>query len=694
MKEMMLGLMVTIGAIAAAPNSQAQENPDSPKKETTPKVQQDIQSTDTQPIVVAKPTIETFDTEPIIIPSPRPSNTVPKARAVTAAPTAPSTLSAEPQYSNTQRVEKKTIEQESPIDRSTAPIRITNLQTLSSTPLTNFSKLVVFGDSLSDSRTSSKNTSPAPYFHGRPSNGLLWTEDLVAALKTKDDLSNFAVSATQSKDIQQQIQQYLNTSSDLKSSNIHVVWTGTNDYRLGGSNPQWTVNNIQTSIQTLTSAGAKRLLVANLMDLGKAPIHLPTTSASALSQLSQEHNQRLHQRLRDLAAQRPDLYVVPLDFYALFSEMFKDPTRFGFKSNAHSCLITCTNPNQYILLDVIHPTESTHRILSDYTLSILNAPQSIAPQVGLVEAVVSQQNKTIEAQLELQRHNKGSKNNPKPLVFASGDFLFGEQSGIDSRSKSSRFSSTGVTIGVTQRVGPDFIVGMAFHHAKTNSTLAEKNGTIAVDGNSLSLYAQKQFNRLFINGMISYGWNSFNITRPLNVTGFDTATASPTGNQLSAQLKLGYTLIGSENDASGLRLTPTIGLGYQKITIHDYREANGNILNLNVKEQNSNSVILALGGQLSYGIRVGKSMITPYLDVSYEHALTDGSRIITTELATQPGIPMRSAIGRVDPNSVRLGVGVRTQIQDAFSFTLGYETGFGQNLNGSHRVQGLLNFTF
>lgn len=496
---------------------------------------------------------------------------------------------------------------------------------------------------------------------------------------------------TQSEDSQKQIDTYIKTTPKVKSSDLHTIWTGTNDYRLGGTRPDVAINHIKTSIDMLTAAGAKKILVANIMDLGNIPSYLPNTSASTLALLSQDHNKRLHQELRNLAVSREDLYIVPLDFNALFNAMVTDPRRFGFRKDSQSCFLQCNNPNDFIFLDIIHPTEAANRILSDYTLSILKAPQTIAAQVDLILTVAKQQHKSIELQLEQQRLEKGTKNKAQNTVFASGEVLSGEQSSLNHRSGNRNFSNTGITIGFMRNFTSDFTAGIAFHHADSYSVLSDNNGTISIGNNTLSLYAQQQLDRFFINGIVSYGWNDLKVTRPLKVTGFDTATASPMGSQLSTQVKLGYHLIHS--GSSGLRITPTIGLSYHNIMIQDYREANGSILNLRVKEQNFNSLVLAIGSHLSYGIPIGKSMITPYLDVSYEHAFRDGSREITTELSTQPGIPIRSNNGQVDPDVIRLGVGAKTQIQDALVFTLGYETLLGRN-SSSHTLQGQLMFRF
>ena len=146
--------------------------------------------------------------------------------------------------------------------------------------------------------------------------------------------------------------------------------------------------------------------------------------------------------------------------------------------------------------------------------------------------------------------------------------------------------------------------------------------------------------------------------------------------------------------SSGLKITPTIGLSYYNTGIRAYGETNGNILNLNVREQNASSAIVSLGSQFSYDIRWNQSTLTPFLNISYEHELTDSSRAITTELATQPGIPIRNRIGKSNLDIVRLGIGVRGRIQDSISVMVGYETVLGNQFTTSHAIHGQLKYTF
>lgn len=718
MKEIRLGLMMTIGAMAAAPTVQAQEVPAALTEEPTALAQPDVkQLVEPTSIVIVQPTVEILASEPQthvpptqVIAPPMTATVTPRSitpqfsvkdfgtdsitqQSAAVKPLviaiAPPTTDVQPQNAQPQNAQPQ------PIQQSTIP-QIPSLNTNTSLDTT-ISKVVVFGDSLSDSGTRSdpKNQTSLTsgyYLDGRTSNGPLWTEQLAIALNNPTGLDKFAVGGTQSTDSQRQINMYMRETPEIKSSDLHAIWTGTNDYRLGGTRPDLTVNNIRASVDTLIAAGAKKILVANVMGLGNIPDYIANTSASGLAPLSQDHNKRLHEELKDIAVSRNDLYLVPLDFNALFTEMLADPNRFKFRKDSSSCLLQCTNPNDFIFLDIIHPTEAANRILSDYTLSILNAPQTIAPQSALAMEIMKQTIQRIDTQLDLKQQGHNFEKNDQLTVFTSGEFSFGDQSAINDRSGKSEFATTAMTIGIMKNLSSDFKFGLALNHAKSSSSLAGNSGKMSIENNSLSLYGQKHFDRFFLNGIVDYGWNKFDISRALKVTGFDSATASPTGNQFSVQVKAGYNI--GDLESSGFQITPTVGIGYQANNIQEYNESNGSILNLNVKEQNSSSAVVSVGSKLSYRIRVNKATITPYLNINYEHALTDGNREIITEILTQKDIPIRSNTGKVDPDLIRLGLGVRSQMEGGVSLALGYETILSRTVLNSHALHGQLQYAF
>lgn len=562
----------------------------------------------------------------------------------------------------------------------------------------------VFGDSLSDNGNAFRNTNglippSPPYFNGRFTNGTVWIENLAGSLNLTTTTANFAFGGATSgtantvvpflPGVTTEVNSFLQNSPRLSPDRTFVVWAGANDYLGGGiTNPAIPVGNISSILQRLTAAGAEKLIVVNLPDLGKIPgtVGNPIQSAG-LTQLSAAHNQGLRASLQALAQSQPNVNIIPIDIAGLVNEVTSNPTRFGFTNVTQPCLGTGANCDQFLFWDQLHPTAAGHRIISEYVLDILTAPQTIVPQADIALGVARRPTLDLNGRLVTLR-NPAQNPNQKLGVFVNGDFNFGSQDASD-RSSGFDFDTKGVTVGADYKVTNDLALGLAFSYANSRSDLNNDRGNVSIDSYSLSAYGSYTRDRLYADAVVNYGWNNFDIDRTLKVTGFRSATASTTGNQFSVRFNTGYNF--GENQ---LAVGPMIGVRYTKVKIDGYAERNGSILNLNVGDQDADSVILNVGAQLSYDFRSPAATITPYVAANYEHEFANGSREITTELASQPGIPNRTRTGEPDRDFVRLSAGVQTQFVNNLSIGVGYETILGKQDVSDHSVQARLRYQF
>lgn len=562
----------------------------------------------------------------------------------------------------------------------------------------------VFGDSLSDNGNAFRATNglfppSPPYFNGRFTNGPVWIEDLAASLNLTTTTANFAFGGATSgttntsvpflPGVTTEVNSFLQTSPRLSPDRAFVIWAGANDYLGGGiTNPAVPVGNISSILQRLTAAGAEKLIVVNLPDLGKTPGGAANPIQGAgLTQLSIAHNQGLRASLQALAQSQPNVNIIPIDVNALLNEVISDPARFGFTNVTQPCISTGANCNQFLFWDQLHPTAAAHRIISEYALDILTAPQTIVPQAQIALGVARRPTTDLNGRLVTLR-NPAQNPNQKLGVFVNGDFNFGNQdttalnSGFD-------FDTKGVTVGGDYKVTDDLALGLAFNYEHNSSDLNNDRGNVSIDSYSLSAYGSYSRDRLYADAVINYGWNNFDIERAIKVTGFRAATANTNGNQFSIRLNSGYNF-GQNQFAFG----PMIGVRYTKVTIDGYTERNGSILNLNVGDQNADSVILNVGAQLSYDFRSPSATITPYIAANYEHEFANNSREITTELVSQPGIPNRTQTGEPDRDFVRLSAGVQTQFLNNLSIGVGYETILGKQDVTDHAVQARIRYQF
>jgi len=249
-------------------------------------------------------------------------------------------------------------------------------------------QLYVFGDSLSDVGTVFRATggmypSNPTYYQGRYSNGRVWVEYLALRLHlSSKQTNNFAYGgATTGSNgnslvpgLLTQVQSFTQTHQQTNPNALYVLWAGANDYLQGVSSATVPVENVTGGIASLAGVGAKKILVANLPDLGQLPATRTSANSKSLSALTQAHNQGLRRSLKLLSQQYSDLQIVTLDANRLYRDAITNPAAFGFTNVISACLSgsrACGNPDQFLFWDGIHPTTAAHRILGEAAFSAI-----------------------------------------------------------------------------------------------------------------------------------------------------------------------------------------------------------------------------------------------------------------------------------------------------------------------------------
>lgn len=266
----------------------------------------------------------------------------------------------------------------------TLPITIPAMLYSPQKPIQPIDRLYVFGDSLSDVGNVFRATGGAvpapPYFEGRHSNGKVWVEELAAKLNlSSDHVQNFAwggattgeIGLNRVPGVLAQVETFLKNQPQIEPQTLFVVWAGSNDYLFSTETPTASIDNLNQSLQSLLNIGAKRLLVANLPDLGKLPATRTTEAAQKLTNFAIAYNQALKTTLENL--QKPDLAIAELDVFSIYQTALNNPNQFGFTNVTTACLDTATNCDRFLFWDGIHPTTAAHKVLGDLAFERVNS---------------------------------------------------------------------------------------------------------------------------------------------------------------------------------------------------------------------------------------------------------------------------------------------------------------------------------
>ncbi len=276
-------------------------------------------------------------------------------------------------------------------------------------------KVVVFGDSLSDSGNVSLFTGGAiplspPYYMGRFSNGPNYADGLAASygLPLGPSLAggtNFAWGGARAgssgivPSLPSQLLSYFAvTGGSAGGGALYVVFGGGNDLRDaldvagGGGDPMpiiaGAVDAIAGMLADLAEAGARKLLVPNVPNIGVIPEVtsqedvFPGLSALATS-LSVAFNDALSAALDGFQAVYSDVFLARLDTFSLVNDIVGNPGAYGLTNVTDPCLDTdtltiCSDPDSYLFWDSIHPTTVVHGFLAEAAREAIPEPATLA----------------------------------------------------------------------------------------------------------------------------------------------------------------------------------------------------------------------------------------------------------------------------------------------------------------------------
>ena len=292
-----------------------------------------------------------------------------------------------------------------------------------------FSRIVVFGQSLSDPGNAfalrgGTNTPPdyildpllvpgAPYARGGHhfSNGATWVEQFARSLglagsvrpayQSSSDATNFAVAGARAREdgsnvnLPEQVDAFLQQTGGVAPPDaLYVIEFGGNDIRdalvayLGGGPPAagavLTDANlsIARAITTLYGAGARRFLVWRAPNVGLTPAIgiLNRTSPGAIqlaTLLTQLFNQGLDGVVAQLVPVLPGIRIDRLDAWRVLNDLVANPGAFGLSDVTSPCItpyvapFTCGTPDEFLFWDGIHPTKAVHDIIAQEAATVL-----------------------------------------------------------------------------------------------------------------------------------------------------------------------------------------------------------------------------------------------------------------------------------------------------------------------------------
>lgn len=467
---------------------------------------------------------------------------------------------------------------------------------------------------------------------------------------------------------------------------LYAVWFGANDifqnFRgiAGGTvNPTTVLNTAAgteiAQVARLRAAGARYIMVFNLPDLGGTPAFSPAAvgaaGSAAATGLSVGYNATL---FAGLAGTR----VIPVDTFALFSDVKANAAAFGFTNTTGAAcnatppagLIACGPGNlvaqgaatSYLFADSVHPTTGSHAIVADFVRSLIDGPNAYSTMAEVPLSSRAAHIRTLDEGLRAGQVAEIG----KVVAFAAGD---GGKSDIslNSLSPQSNTKNRGGSVGVSMRASELLTVGVAIGTSTADTSLGSA-GKFDLGETALSLFASVKSDGFYGTFMATSADLRFkNVQRFIKLGIVNRIASSSTkGSNVSATFAAGY-----DFDLGKVSVGPFASITSQVVDVSSFTESGSGSTDLNIFSQGRKSRVASVGLRASAAL----GNWTPYARISMDKEQSNGDRFISANpVSVAAGLSYDIPAYKADDSWITATVGVRGKLSDRIGVSLAYST--------------------
>ena len=608
-----------------------------------------------------------------------------------------------------------------------------------------YTSVVVFGDSLSDSGNVAELLPPVPSGSSFTTNpDPVWAEIVAeefdaSGLPSGAGGTNFAIGgACVNPDlpcliavpvlgqvamprIDQQIALHLGSlpGGAVDPGALYALWAGSNDLveileavampapdappiDPGAAVPA-TAQHYVSAIQSLQDAGVRHVVVFNLPDAGATPFARSAGDPSlppTLNALTVAYNRTLNTGLASL-----DDGIVPIDAFGLFNQVLQDPATYGFTDvtgtacrplseavNSLACgplgsgtpAIYARGANDtHLFADEKHPSGGAHEMIANVVTATLAAPVQVSLAGEAGEAAVAAHRSIVAAE-QLSARGGAVGQWRSHVLARSGRRAVDALPGFDE----AEVDEQAVTLGLGQRSGTDFWWGVALSVGRHDN--GAPDATLESDTTVGSLHGTWRQGGLHVSGAVNLGRTEVEIERTITLgQATNTERGSTAGSQTGVDLGLGWMLGGSE----GVHHGPVLGLSWLDQEVSGYREGGDSPTAMTFSAFERGSLVVRAGYRIVGEAEMDRLAIRPYAGIAYEKELEDDPVAVTAGSNTMAG--QFTAKGLMPPGHwVSVDLGVSASLGGQASAVLGYSGRTGDGSRGDHLLNVGLSVAF
>lgn len=564
-----------------------------------------------------------------------------------------------------------------------------------------YSRLVVFGDSLSDNgnlymATGGANPASPPYWQGRFADGRVFTEmlgfDAANFMGPVSGSINMAFggartdSATSPPGMQVQLAQYRARGGTFGPGDLVSVLGGANNVFQGlpaagaSANPTGAIAAVSNAaavdvnglVATVAGMGAGTVLVTNLPKLSTTPQFRNTAAAPLADFAVNTFNSALGTRLAATAAANPNTNIIQMDIFGASDVVASNPSAFGISNVTEACFTgttVCSDPGSYFYFDGVHPTTKGHSVLAALATDYLYYGSFGSRSALLGETAWRHRQDDLDMAVAAFSGREDGDARTR-LVFS----VLGDQVRTDARGAIDKATTDGYGVKLGLETGHEaWRVGLTGTFRRAEVVSAGFRGD--VDSFALDAAGAWRGDAAFVSLAAGAAQDDFNDVLRNTSLGPVVHSSSTRGVSYGARI-----LGGTWFEAGGWGLSPRAGLAYTVSDVDAFFET-GSAARYHYQDRKA----AALSGDVSLRAEYDAGHFSFHVEGGYRDVLDDGSDALGTGLYGNTAQVLLETVDLPFESQFTADVGLQGRIAGKFDVQIGYRGRFG-DVADSHQA--------
>lgn len=558
-----------------------------------------------------------------------------------------------------------------------------------------YSRLVVFGDSLSDNgnlylATGGSTPASPPYGAGRFSNGPVFTERLgfnaANFMGPVTGSINYAFggartdSQAQPLGMRLQLAQYQQRGGTFGANDLVSVLGGANNIFQGlpaagaSTNPTGAITPVALGaasdmnfiVNSIAQAGAGTVLVTNLPKLSLTPQFRATPAAPLADFAVTTFNGALLTGLNATAAARPGTNIIMMDLFKVGDVISGNPSAFGVSNVTQPCfngVTVCSNPDSYFYFDGVHPTAKGHEVIARLANDYLYYGDLGSQTAVLGETAWRHREDALDGSTAALSGREAWMGGTSISVGALAD-----KTETDARGAIGKATSDGYGVRIALESGSEtwrFGLSGSYRNADVDAGALRAD----IDSFGLDVYGGWRAGDLFVNAAAGVAQDDFNDINRLTSLAPIVHSGSTRGVSTGARLQGGMWF-----DMGGFALSPRAAVAWINADVDGFSEQGPA-----AQYAYADRSVQATTAEIALRAEGGTERVRFFAEGGYRDSLSDDSDAVRTGILGNPAKVLARDVDLPFGGQLLAAAGIEGTIMERLKVSIGYKGRFGDH---------------